>query len=144
MSIQFELVDAIHKYALESVANKAQKWVKHQSGSSTRKVQLILKNLLQSCVTKTLAKWKKTGSTLDKIRYRRPRKTTNTDENSIYKIARKNTKYSAKQIAQEINLALKNDISRQTVYRRLFDRNLCSYTTARKLMPKRLDFFKRL
>ncbi|XP_047137866.1 uncharacterized protein LOC124814329 [Hydra vulgaris] len=103
----------------------------HLAGNSTRKVQLILKNVSQSCVTKTIAKWKKTGSTLDKIRSGRPRKTTTTDDNSIYRIARKNPKYSAKQIAQEINLALKNDMSRQTVNRRLIDRKLCSYTAAR-------------
>ncbi|XP_065681507.1 uncharacterized protein LOC136095169 [Hydra vulgaris] len=116
----------------------------HLAGNSTRKVQLILKNVSQSCVTKTIAKWKKTGSTLDKIRSGRPRKTTTTDDNSIYRIARKNPKYSAKQIAQEINLALKNDISRQTVNRRLIDRKLCSYTAARKPMLKRSDRLKRL
>ncbi|XP_047140927.1 uncharacterized protein LOC124815989 [Hydra vulgaris] len=113
------------------------------TGNSTRKVQLTLKNISQSCVTKTIAKWKKTGSTLDKIRSGRPRKTTTTVDNSIYKIARKNPKYSAKQIAHEINLALKNDISRQAVNRRLIDRKLCSYTAARKPMLKRSDRLKR-
>ena len=116
----------------------------HLAGNSTRKTQLILKNLSQSCVTKTIAKWEKKGSTLDKIRSGRPRKTTTTDDNSIYRIARKNPKYSAKQIAQEINLSLKNDISRQTVNTRLIDRKLCSYTAARKPMLKRSDRLKRL
>ncbi len=37
-----------------------------------------------------------------------PKMTSNTDDNSFYRIARKNPKYSAKQISQEINLAFKN------------------------------------
>jgi hypothetical protein len=58
--------------------------------------------------------------------------TSNTDDNSIYRIARKNPKYSAKQISQEINLAFKNQISRQTVNRsKLIDRKLWCYVAVR-------------
>ena len=60
------------------------------AGNSTRKIQSILKNVSQSCITKTISKFKQTGSTSDKTRSGRPRKTTTTDDNSIYRIARKN------------------------------------------------------
>ncbi len=48
------------------------------------------------------------------------------------------------EIAQEINLALKNKISRQTVNTRLIDRNLCSYVAVRKPMLKVTDRIKRM
>ena len=70
-------------------------------------------------MSRTIAKFKQTDSTADKKRSGRPKMTSITDNNSIYRIARKYPKYSVKQIAQEINLALKNQISRQTVNRRL-------------------------
>jgi len=71
--------------------------------------------------------------------------TSITDDDSIYRIARKNPKYSAKQIAQEINLALKNHISRQTVNRRLIDRGrLRCYVAARKPLLKPTDRLKRI
>ncbi|XP_065650914.1 uncharacterized protein LOC136079125 [Hydra vulgaris] len=62
-----------------------------------------------------IQKFEKTGTTADKNRSGRPRITSITDDNSIYRIARKNPKYSAKEITQEVNLTLKNHISRQTV-----------------------------
>jgi hypothetical protein len=95
-------------------------------------------------VSRTIAKFKQTGSTADKKRSGRPRMTSITDDNSIYRIARKNPKYSAKQIAQEINLALKNQISRQTVNRRLIDRKLWCYVAARKPLLKPTDRLKRI
>ena len=83
-------------------------------------------------MSRTIAKFKETGSTADKKRSGRPRMTSITDDDSIYRIARKNPKYSAKQIAQEINLALKNHISRQTVNRsKLIDRKLWCYVVVR-------------
>ena len=50
--------------------------------------------------------------------------TSITHENRIYGIARKNPKFSAKQIAQAVNLALKNQISKQTINRMLIDSKL--------------------
>jgi len=70
--------------------------------------------------------------------------TSITDDDSIYRIAKKNPKYSAKQIAQEINLALKNHISRQTVNRRLIDRGRLRCYAARKPLLKPTDRLKRI
>ena len=70
--------------------------------------------------------------------------TNMTDDNFIYRIARKNPKYSAKQIAQEVNLALKNQISRQTINRRLIDRKLWCNVAARKILLKPTDLLKRI
>jgi len=81
---------------------------------------------------------------LDKNRSGRPRQTSIHADNAIYRIARKDPKYSAKDIAQEINVTLKNHISRSTVNRRLIDRRLCSYVAARKPMLKPTDRIKRM
>ena len=40
---------------------------------SIRKMQSILKSVSQSCITKTISKYKETVSTLDKTRSGRPR-----------------------------------------------------------------------
>ena len=69
--------------------------------------------------------------------------TSITDDNFIYRITRKNPKYSAKQIAQEVNLTLKNQISRQTIDRRLRDHKLWCYVAARKILLKPTDRLKR-
>ena len=95
-------------------------------------------------MSRTIAKFKQTGNTAGKKRSGRPRMTSIDDDNSIYRIARKNPKYSAKQIAQEINLALKNQISRQTVNRRLIDRKLWYYVATRKPLLKPKDRLKRI
>ena len=76
-------------------------------GHSNIEISPILKCVSPSCVSRTTAKFTETGSTADKKRSGRPRMTSITDDNFIYRIARKNSKYSAKQIAQEVNLALK-------------------------------------
>lgn len=111
----------------------------HLAQHSTRDIQAILKVVSQSCITKTIQRFKSTGNTLEKPRSGRPRKTSTTDDNAIYRISRRNPKFSAKEIAQEINTALKNSISRQTVNRRLIDRKLCSYVAAKKPMLSRKD-----
>lgn len=122
----------------------------HLAQHSTREIKAILKCVSQSCVSKTIRKFKSTGTTLDKPRSGRPRKTSITDDNTIYRIARKNPKFSAKEIAQEVNLALKKGISRQTVNRRLIDRKLCAYVSARKPLLKpsdrvfRINFCRRM
>ena len=90
----------------------------------------------------SIQKFEKTGTTADKNQSGRPRITSITDDNSIYRIARKNPKYSAKEIAQEVILALKNHISRQTVNRRLIDRKLCCYVAAKKPLLKPIDRLK--
>jgi transposase len=97
-----------------------------------------------SCVSRTIKKFELTGSVLDKTRSGAPRKTTPTDDNSIYRIARRNPDYSCREIAAEINLALNNHISRQTVSRRLIDVELNSYAACRKPMLKPSDRTKRL
>ena len=66
------------------------------------------------------------------------------DDKFIYRIARKNPKYSAKQIAQEVNLAFKNQISRQTINRRLIDCKLCCFVAARKPLLKPTDRLKQI
>ena len=70
--------------------------------------------------------------------------TSITDDNFIYRIAKENPKYSAKQIAQEVNLAHKNQISRQTINRRLINRKLWCYVAARKPLLKPTDRLKRI
>ena len=102
--------------------------------------EIALKSVSRSCVLRTIQKFEKTGTIADKNRSGRPRITSITDDNtSIYRIARKNPKYSAKETVQEVNLALKNHISRQTVNRRLIDRELCCYVAARKPLLKPTD-----
>ena len=49
-----------------------------------------------SCVSRTIAKFNETGSTADKKRSGKPRMKSITDDNFIYRIARKNPIYSAK------------------------------------------------
>ena len=49
-----------------------------------------------------MSRTKQTGSTADKKLSGLPRMTSINYDNSIYRIARKNPQYSAKQIAQEI------------------------------------------
>ena len=116
----------------------------NMGGHSNIEISRILKSVSPSCVSRTITKFKQTGSTADKKRSGRPRMTSITDDNSIYRIARKNPKFSAKQIAQEINLALKNQISRKTVNRRLIDRKLWYYVAARKPLLKPKDRLKRI
>ena len=115
----------------------------HLGGINSSEIARILKSVSCSCVLRTIQKFEKTGTTADKNRYGRPRITSITDDNSIYIIARKNHKYSAKEIAQEVNLVLKNHISRQTVNRRLVDRKLCCYVAAGKQLLKPTDRLKR-
>ena len=79
-------------------------------GHSNIETSRILKCVLPSCISATAGNFNKTGSTADKKCSGRPRMTSITDDNFIYRIARKNPKYSEKQIAQEVNLALKNQI----------------------------------
>ena len=114
----------------------------HLAGLEPSEISRRLKSISKSTVSRTVQKFKKTGTNSDKKRSEHPRKTNMTDDKSIYRIARRNPKYSANEIAQEINLALDNHISRQTVNRRLIDRNLCSYFAARKPMLKRADLVK--
>jgi len=113
-------------------------------GFKPSEIARTLKSVSRSCASRTIQKFKLTGSTADKKRSGRPRVTSLTDDNTIYRIARKNPKFSAKEIAQEINLALENHISRQTVNRRLIDRRLCCYVAARKPLLKPSDRLKRL
>ena len=77
-------------------------------GHSNTAISRILKCVSPSCASSTIAKFNKTGSTADKKHSGLPRMTSITDDNFIYKIARKNPKYSPKQIAEEVNLGLKN------------------------------------
>ncbi|XP_065650336.1 uncharacterized protein LOC136078490 [Hydra vulgaris] len=116
----------------------------HFGGFNSSEIAQALKSVSRSYVLRTIQKFKKTGTTEDKNRSGRPRITSITDDNSINKIARKNPKYSAKEIAQEVNLALKNHISRQTVNRRLIDRKLCCYVAARKPLLKPTHCLKRI
>ena len=118
--------------------------VLHLGGFNSSEIARTLKSVSRSCVLRTIQKFEKTGTTADKNRSGRPRITSITDDNSIYRIARKNPKYSAKEIAQEVNLALKNHISRQTVNRRLIDRKLCCYVAAKKPLLKPIDRLKRI
>ena len=83
-------------------------------GHSNIEISRILKSVSPSCVSRTIAKFKQTCRTADKKRSGRPRMTSITDDNSIYRIARK------------------NQISRQTVNRRLIDRKLWCYVADRK------------
>ena len=109
----------------------------HLGGFDSSEIARTLKSVSRSCVLRTILKFEKTGTTADKNRPGRPRIASITDDNtSIYRVARKNHKYSAKEIVQEVNLALKNHISRQTVNRRLIDRKLCCYVAARKPLLK--------
>ena len=87
----------------------------HLGGFNSSEIARTLKSVSRSCVLRTIQKFEKTGTTADKNRSERARITSITDDNSIYRIARKNHKYSVKKIALEVNLALKNHISRQTV-----------------------------
>ena len=84
-------------------------------GFNNSEIARTLKSVSRSCASRTIQKFKVSGSTADKKRSGRPRKTNQTNDNYIYRIARKNPKHSAKEIAQEVNLAPKNHISRQTV-----------------------------
>ena len=113
-------------------------------GFNNSEIARTLKSVSRSCASRTIQKFKVSGSTADKKRSGRPRKTNQTNDNYIYRIARKNPKYSTKDIAQEINVTLKNHISRSTVNRRLIDRRLCSYVAARKPMLKPTDRIKRM
>ena len=61
-------------------------------------------------VSQTVRKLKETGFTSEKKPSERLRKKIMTDDNAIYKISRRKPQYSAKKIAQEINLALDNHI----------------------------------
>ena len=78
-------------------------------GYSNIELSRILKCVSPSCVSRTIANFNETCSTADKKHPGRPRMTSITDD-SIYRIASKNPKNSAKQIAQEVNLALINQI----------------------------------
>ena len=113
-------------------------------GFNNSEIARTLKSVSRSCASRTIQKFKASGSTADKKRSGRPRKTNQTNDNYIYRIARKNPKYSTKDIAQEINVTLKNHISRSTVNRRLIDRKLCCYVAARKPLLKPSDRLKRL
>ena len=93
----------------------------HLGGCNSSQIARNLKSVSRSCVLRTIQKFEKTGTTADKNRSGRPRITSIINDNSIYRIARKNPKYSAKEIAQEEFLGLKNHISRQTVNRRLIE-----------------------
>ena len=84
-------------------------------GHSNIEISRILKCVSPSCVSRTIAKFNETSSTPDKKCSGRSRMISITDDNFICRIAKKNPKYSPKQIAQEVNLALKNQISRQTL-----------------------------
>ena len=97
-----------------------------------------------SCVRRTCLKYEETGSTVDKYRSGRPRKTSTTDDRMIFRMARKEPMKSTKQIACELNLYLEEPISRHTVGRRLIDRKLYSYVAARKPLLKPLDRIRRV
>jgi transposase len=115
-----------------------------RGGHSTNEIQTIIRSISKSCVAKTIIKYKRTGTVFDKPRSGRPRKTSITDDNAIYRLSRKFPKYSQNKLAQEINAALNNRISKQTIGRRLLDRNLGSYTAAHKPLLKREDKAKRI
>ena len=110
---------------------------------SKRNIKSFKENFTLLFPSRTIAIFKKTGKVLDKYRSGRPRKTSITDDNTIYRISRKNPSFSAKAIAQEVNLALNNQISRQTVNRRLIERKLSSYVAVRKPLLKPSDKTKR-
>ena len=116
----------------------------HLAGLNYAEISRTIGSVSPSCVSRTVKKYQLTGSTADKKRSGAPRKTSITDDNLIYRIARKNPFYSVKSVTDEINQNLNNRISRQTVGRRLMDRKLFSYTAARKPFLKRQDYKKRL
>ena len=93
----------------------------HLAGLGPSEISRRLKSISISTANRTVQNFK---DLTDKKRSRRPRKTYMTNDNAIFKIARRNPKYSAKEIAQEINIAIDNHISRQTVNRRFIDRKL--------------------
>ena len=75
----------------------------HLAGLGPSEISRRLKSISISTPSRTVQKFKETGTTSDKKRSGPPRKTNMTDDNAIYRIARRNPKYSAKEIAQEIN-----------------------------------------
>ena len=96
-------------------------------------------SISQSCVRRNVNKWRLTGSTRDKFRCGAPRKTSRYDDNILFRTARKQPTLSCQQLANELNLALDNPISRSTVSRRLRERGLFSYTAVRKPTLKQSD-----
>ncbi len=93
----------------------------HLAGVKFAEISRTIGSVSPSCVSRTV-KFQLTGSTADKKRSGAPRKTSTSDDNLIYRIARKNPLYSVKSITGEINQNLINRISRQTVSRRLIER----------------------
>ena len=116
----------------------------YRGDKTINEIEKVIKSISKSCIARTIKKYKETGTVRDKPRSGRPRSTSLTDDNAIYRLARKFPKYSQKKLAQEINPALANHISKQTIGRRLLDRKLGSYSAAHKPLLKREDKKKRL
>ena len=100
----------------------------YRGGKTINEIEKVIKAISKSCIARTISKYKETGTVRDKPRSGRPRKTSLTDDNAIYRLARKFPKYSQKKIAQEINPALANHISKQTIGRRSKIRFICCCT----------------
>ena len=80
----------------------------HIGSHSTAEIAKILGCVSISCVRKTIIRYEETGSTLERSRSGRPRKTTTRDDNHIFRTARKEPTKSCEQIAKEMNLFLQN------------------------------------
>jgi transposase len=116
----------------------------HLGGHNYSIIARTLGSISVSCVRRTVIKYNDTGTVDDKRRSGAPRKTSITDDNLIYRIARRNPELSAQEITDTINSSLANHISRHTVNRRLIDRKLSSYVASRKPLLKPTDRIKRI
>jgi transposase len=97
-----------------------------------------------SCASRTIKRFKESGSIKHKFRSGRPRKTSVQDDRMIFRMARAHPKASAKKIAQELNNSFKNQVTSRTISNRLIERKLFSYVAARKPFLKASDRVKRL
>ena len=70
----------------------------HLGGFNSSEIARILKSVSRSCVLRTIQKFEKTGTIADKNRSGRARITSITDDNSIYRIARKSLSTQPKRL----------------------------------------------
>ncbi len=115
----------------------------HLANKSSREIAILL-NISQSCATKTIKKFKETGSVNDEHRSGRPRKTSLRDDRLIFRLARSNPTYSLAVLARNINPSLEKSISRKTISRRLAEKKLFSYVAPRKPLLKPTDRIRRM